>query len=138
MKQNTHKEDHPVNLALLEGSIKVDSDPGFAILVEELERNKFILQCITIQTCYYKYNHSYLKRSKPAREGGRLHGGAHSDLVGEVVVAHLVVVEDREVGDQRLRTHHELAEDAVEGGDCRGQRGVEQKLEKQLEIHIWK
>ena len=53
MKQNTHKEDHPVNLALLEGSIKVDSDPGFAILVEELERNKFILQCVTIQTCYH-------------------------------------------------------------------------------------
>ena len=84
------------------------------------------------------YNLSYLKRSKPAREGGGLHGGADSDLVGEVVVAHLVVVEDREVGDQRLGTHHELAEDAVEGGDCRGQRGVEQKLEKQLEIHILK
>ena len=114
-----------MNLALLEGSIKVDSDPGFAILVEELERNKFILQYIAIQTCYYIYNHSYLKRSKPAREGGGLHGGADSDLVGEVVVAHLVVVEDREVGDQRLGTHHELAEDAVEGGDCRGQRGVE-------------
>ena len=84
------------------------------------------------------YNLSYLKRSKPAREGGGLHGGADSDLVGEVVVAHLVVVEDREVGDQRLGTHHELAEDAVEGGDRRGHRGVEQKLEKQLEIHTWK
>ena len=58
MKQNTHKEDHPVNLALLEGSIKVDSDPGFAILVEKLKRNKFILQYITIQTCHYIYTRS--------------------------------------------------------------------------------